>query len=149
MKYTKYDDNKKVYIIGKNQTSKRESKAEWKEDVEIPTDEFDTDSIIRTIEETGKGTKILRQNSFVVLHNEKRYIVQFVFFHDYTFSISISEVDNENFPLNFLFYCPGRNIKESTYLISEEDIDTYEKLKKKIAEDFKLSSGRRIGITIY
>lgn len=149
MKYTKYDDYKRVYIIGKNQTSKRESKAEWKEDIGIPTTEFDIKSIISTIEETGKGTGIIRQPSFVVLHNEKRYIVQFCFYRDYTSSAIIMELDCDNCSLNNLFYCTKRNIRTSIYLITEEDIGTWEKSKKQIAENFKLSSSDRIGISIY
>ena len=134
MKYTKYDENKKVYIISKNHTSKRESKAEWKEDICIPTTELDTESIIRTIKETGKGTKIIRQHSFIVLHDEKRYIVQFYF----SSSFEIVIIINDDMPKNVCFYNTGRDIWESQYLITEEDIGTWEKSKKQVAESFKL-----------
>ena len=106
MKYTKYDENKKVYIKRKNHTSKRESKAEWKEDICIPTTELDTESIIRTIKETGKGTKIIRQHSFIVLHVEKRYIVQFYF----SSSFEIVIIINDDMPKNVCFYNTGRDI---------------------------------------
>ena len=149
MNYTKYDEFKKAYIISKNHTSKRESKAEWKEDIGIPTTEFDIKSIISTIGKTGKGTGIIRQPSFVVLHNEKRYVVQFCFYRDYTSSVIIRELDCDNCSLNNLFYCSKRDIRTSIYLITEEDIGTWAKSNKQIAESFKLSSSDRIGISIY
>ena len=149
MKYTKYDDFKKAYIISKYRTSKRESKAEWKEDVGIPTSELDIDSILNTIKETGKGTGIIRQPSFVVPYNEKRYMVQFGFYHDYTYLVIIRELDGDNYSLNKLFYNTERDIRTSIHLITEEDIDTFEKSKKQIAENFKVPSKTRIEITIY
>lgn len=144
MKYTKYDDDKKVYIISKNVTCGSESDAEWKEDVGIPTSELDIDSILNTIKETGKGTGILRQNSFVVLYNGKRYIVQFYFTSDCEIVILIDDVI-----ISSCFYSTRRNLRESQYLISEKDIEAWEQSKIQIAKNFGVSIYSKISITIY
>lgn len=147
MNYTKYNYDKKVYIIGKNLTSKSELEAEWKDDVGIPTAEFDTENIIKRIKKIGGDTNAFRHHSFVVSHNKNKYVVMFYFTKEYEIVCLLCEYFGNL--MNNLHYYTKRDIRKSLYLITDEDIDAWERSKKQITENFGLHDCDGISITIF
>lgn len=147
MKYTKYDADKEVYMLSRNVTCKSELDAQWKEDIGIRASELNF--IIETIKKTGIYSDILYQHSFVVLHHEHRYIVTFCFSRT-EIGYFLSDATEDNFSKSSLHHFgTKRDTRKSPYLITDEDLDTWERAKQQITENFGLSPDSEVHITIF
>lgn len=139
MKYTKYNDDEKVYIISKNVTSKSELDAEWKEDVGIPTTELDIDTIIANLKNMGFP---YLDSSFIVYHNDTRYKVTFTIYSNRKMTYSVRNSDNSSMSL-----CNEIDIK-TPYLITDKDLEAWQKTKQQITENLGLSLGTCVNVNI-
>lgn len=143
MKYTKYDNDKKVYIIGKNHTSESELDAEWKEDIGIPTSELDIDTTMAHLKQVKKNENFYWEMEFVVIHNNKEYRIIFAIYSHYKMTYSVRDFDNSSMSL-----CNEIDIK-TPYLITDKDLDVWQKTKQQITENLGLSLGTWVDVNIF
>lgn len=144
MKYTKYNDDKKVYIIGNNHISESELDAEWKEDVGILTSELDIESTIEFLKKEKKSMGFYWDSSFIVISNNIRYMVTFTIYSIYKMTYTIKDWE-DNFNLSLVNEV---DIK-TPYLITDKDLEAWQKTKQQITENLGLSLGTWVDVNIF